>query len=236
MYNEPGLTSLNLLYMHQSLQPVPGPTVLTYYRALGDVAGARADLLQRPWTHWRDQILLDLSVPHPDLPEKLLRMELTRYGHAMAMPVPGTLAQVQRLQSAGAGRHGALRFADAPRLVVLHDALALEVALQREVFLARLRILGDQEREVAPDDLVRARGVAFEVRTTVHPQLLPPAALETLARELAARGIVRWILQPFSATGCTDEAVVAAAPRGFSLDPALLGRLSRHVPVIEVRG
>jgi hypothetical protein len=47
-------------------------------------------------------------------------MELTRYGHAMAMPVPGTLAQVQRLQSAGAGRHGALRFADAPRLAFAH--------------------------------------------------------------------------------------------------------------------
>ena len=118
LYGSAGLGYVDA--MHQSLQPVPGPTVLTYYRALGDVAGARADLLQRPWTHWRDQILLDLSVPHPDLPEKLLRMELTRYGHAMAMPVPGTLAQVQRLQSAGAGRHGALRFADAPRLAFAH--------------------------------------------------------------------------------------------------------------------
>lgn len=116
------------------------------------------------------------------------------------------------------------------------DWVGLDVKAPHGGYAAVTGVAGSDEAPFASLDLVRARGVAFEVRTTVHPQLLPPAALETLARELAARGIVRWILQPFRATGCTDEAVVAAAPRGFSLDPALLGRLSRHVPVIEVRG
>jgi hypothetical protein len=32
-------------------------------------------------------------VPHPDLREKLRRMDITRYGHAMAVPVPGMLAK-----------------------------------------------------------------------------------------------------------------------------------------------
>ena len=84
-------------------------------------------------------------------------------------------------------------------------------------------------------DLVVASGVAHEVRTTVHPVLTPPDALERLARELAVRGVVRWVLQPFRATGCTNAAVVAAAPDGATLDRALLARLSAHVPAIEVR-
>ena len=85
-------------------------------------------------------------------------------------------------------------------------------------------------------DLVRDAGAAYEVRTTVHPALTPPATLERLAQELAARSVERWVLQLFRATGCANEAVVASAPGGASLDRALLARLSEHVPVIEVRG
>jgi pyruvate formate lyase activating enzyme len=85
-------------------------------------------------------------------------------------------------------------------------------------------------------DLVRAAGVTYEVRTTVHPVLTPPDAMETLARELAASGVMRWILQPFRPTGCANEDIVAAAPQGMTLDAALLARLSAHVPVIEIRG
>ena len=85
-------------------------------------------------------------------------------------------------------------------------------------------------------DLVRDAGVRYEVRTTVHPTLTPPDALERLARELAERAAsTRWMLQPFRPTGCADEALVAAAPHGTTLDQALLARLSAHVPVIEVR-
>jgi predicted NAD/FAD-dependent oxidoreductase len=84
--------------MHQSLHPVPGATVLTHYRALGDVAGGpsagRKQLLEQPWTHWRDTILAELATAHPDLPAKATRMELTRYGHAMAIPVPSVAGQI----------------------------------------------------------------------------------------------------------------------------------------------
>lgn len=74
---------------HQSLQAVPGATVLTYYRAFGIGAAGRKTLYEKPWTHWRDSVLADLSVPHPDLPGKVTRMEVMRYGHAMSTPVPG---------------------------------------------------------------------------------------------------------------------------------------------------
>ncbi len=74
--------------MHQSLQSVPGATVLTYYRALGTGPGSRQMLLQKPWAAWRDAILAELSVAHPDLASKTSRIEITRYGHAMAVPTP----------------------------------------------------------------------------------------------------------------------------------------------------
>jgi len=75
--------------MHQSLQAVPGATVLTYYRAFGIEAAGRKALYEQPWTHWRDSVLAELSVPHPDLRGKVTRMEVMRYGHAMSTPVPG---------------------------------------------------------------------------------------------------------------------------------------------------
>lgn len=73
---------------HQSLKPVPSATVLTYYRALGDVADGRKQLLEQPWSRWRDDILSELSTAHPDLAAKTRRIDITRYGHAMAIPVP----------------------------------------------------------------------------------------------------------------------------------------------------
>jgi len=85
-------------------------------------------------------------------------------------------------------------------------------------------------------DLVLASGLAHEVRTTVHPALTPPPALEQLACELAERGVVRWVLQPFRATGCTNEALVSRAPHGATIEPALLALLRTHVTAIEVRG
>jgi pyruvate formate lyase activating enzyme len=84
-------------------------------------------------------------------------------------------------------------------------------------------------------DLVRNAGIAYEVRTTLHPLLTPPDAMERLARELAARGIRRWVLQAFRATGCANEALVAAASKNATLNRELLKRLSGHIPVIDVR-
>ena len=74
--------------MHQSLQSVPGPTVLTHYRSLGDVPQGRKLLQDKPWDEWRDAVLADLSVAHPDLANKTSHIDITRYGHAMAVPLP----------------------------------------------------------------------------------------------------------------------------------------------------
>ncbi len=73
-----------------------GPTVLTIYRALGDLPDGRQQLMQRTWQSWRDELLADLSTAHPDLATKTTQMHITRYGHAMVMPTPGLLSQIGR--------------------------------------------------------------------------------------------------------------------------------------------
>ena len=90
---------------HQSLDPRPGPTVLSWYCAPGEAA--RQQLLSRRWRDWQREVVAELSVPHPDLAAKLTRIEVARYGHAMAVPVPGTLGQV----ALGLPRTGRLAFA-----------------------------------------------------------------------------------------------------------------------------
>ena len=84
IYGAAGLGYVNA--KHQSLQSVPAATVLTYYRALGDVKDGRKQLLERSWGSWRDEILTELSAAHPDLPTKTTKIDITRYGHAMAIP------------------------------------------------------------------------------------------------------------------------------------------------------
>ena len=83
---------------HQTLDPTPRGTVISWYRPLGpssyDTMDGRRILQDRPWTGWRDDLLAELSVPHPDLPELATRVEITRYGHAMAIPTPGLLARM----------------------------------------------------------------------------------------------------------------------------------------------
>ncbi|RQO82581.1 NAD(P)-binding protein [Acidovorax sp. FJL06] len=77
---------------HQRLDPraaLTGPTVLTYYQALGDLQGGRQQLATQPWQHWADAALAALSVPHPELRERATRVDITRYGHAMSIPTRG---------------------------------------------------------------------------------------------------------------------------------------------------
>lgn len=57
--------------------------------------------------------------------------------------------------------------------------------------------------------LLTATGVAVEVRTTWHPQLLPPAALTAMARSLVEAGVTAWTIQRFRPDGCADAALRA---------------------------
>ena len=97
LYTPDSVTSGALGYvdaMHQSLRPLAGPTVLTAYWALGDadprqMQQQRLALLDEPWQTWAQRVINDLARAHPDLAAKTTRVDLSRYGHAMAIPAPG---------------------------------------------------------------------------------------------------------------------------------------------------
>jgi pyruvate formate lyase activating enzyme len=116
------------------------------------------------------------------------------------------------------------------------DWVGLDVKAPQGAYAGVTGVADSGFSALASLELVLASDRAHEVRSTVHPALTPPAALEQLARELAARGVVRWVLQPFRATGCADEALVSRAPHRAAIEPALVALLRMHVPAIEVRG
>ncbi len=47
--------------------------------------------------------------------------------------------------------------------------------------------------------LLLASGVAYEIRTTVHPRLIAGETLLRMAADLTTLGVRRWVLQPFRA-------------------------------------
>ena len=91
---------------------------------------------------------------------------------------------------------------------------------------------GSGEAARASFEAVLSSGVAYEVRTTVHPALLDEDALERMASELAEMGVERWVLQPFRVEGCADAALVAAGPAALRVPETL----EAHAISITVRG
>lgn len=75
---------------HQSLHPYRGATVLTWYWAGGVLdAAQRRGWFAIGWRSWVDRILTDLAPAHPDLERHVARIDIMRWGHAMAVPRPG---------------------------------------------------------------------------------------------------------------------------------------------------
>jgi protoporphyrinogen oxidase len=97
---------------HQSLDPRPGPQVLSLYWALPQADRQR--LLDAPASAWADRAVAALTPTHPDLLQRLQAVRLTRWGHAMAVPMPGVRAQVAHgALAALRGARGRVRFAHA---------------------------------------------------------------------------------------------------------------------------
>ncbi|MDM4765817.1 FAD-dependent oxidoreductase [Pelomonas sp. SE-A7] len=72
---------------HQGLSPVAGPRVISSYWALPGTD--RRQLLQDDWRPWAHRVMAELGRLHPDLEDRLQRIDLARWGHAMSVPVPG---------------------------------------------------------------------------------------------------------------------------------------------------
>ncbi len=89
-------TSLGYVHAnHQSTALWPAPTVLTHYSAFGIEAPARKTVLAAPWAQARDTVLAELARVHGDVLDKCTQVNITRYGHAMAVPIPRAAPLVQ---------------------------------------------------------------------------------------------------------------------------------------------
>jgi hypothetical protein len=114
-YDSPGLGYVTAT--HQQLRRHVGATVFTYYRALHDVmpAEGRRLLLETPRQAWAEGILAELERVHPDIRQRVTRLDVFRNGHAMRRPVPGSLFDGQR------ERLAAFR---SPRITLAHADLS----------------------------------------------------------------------------------------------------------------
>jgi protoporphyrinogen oxidase len=126
--------------MHQSTRPHAGPTVLTAYWALGGDTDAqlraqRARLMNEPWSVWAQAVVSDVARAHPDLKSKLRRVDLMRYGHAMAVPVPGVRSSAALAALASPLAHSRVHFAhaDLSGYSVFEEALGQGVGAARRV-------------------------------------------------------------------------------------------------------
>jgi phytoene dehydrogenase-like protein len=82
-------------------RPFPGP----------DPAAERERVLAAPWEAWRDAVLADLAPSHRGLEERVVSIDVRRFGHAMVRPEPGTVFSAARERAARP--HGPVHFAGA---------------------------------------------------------------------------------------------------------------------------
>jgi hypothetical protein len=101
IYGASGLGYVNA--RHQSTNVMPGATVLTHYKALGAGLAARQQLLGASWEQLAQQTLSELAVAHPDIHQRARQIDITRYGHAMAVPTAQGMGAVMRLHQQLAG-------------------------------------------------------------------------------------------------------------------------------------
>jgi protoporphyrinogen oxidase len=95
--------------MHQGVNPVVKETVLTAYHALP--TSERAALLSDDANVWAELSLAQIATAHPDIRRRVQRVDLMRWGHAMAIPKPGVQHHPALLALRAA--RGRIRFAHA---------------------------------------------------------------------------------------------------------------------------
>ncbi len=84
-------------------------------------------------------------------------------------------------------------------------------------------------------DMVMDSGVDYEVRTTVHPDLMGRDELLELARELARKGVGDYVAQRCVAGRCLDESLSVPSRADF-LDDAFQEEVGRLFKNFSIRG
>jgi protoporphyrinogen oxidase len=116
-----------------------GPTVLTYYLPLtdADTRSARARLAAAGQPEWADVTLSDLGRAHPDLPARVERLDVMRWGHAMIRPRPGFVWGGARAAAARPFRGIHFAHSDLSGVALFEEAFDQGLRAADEVLAAR---------------------------------------------------------------------------------------------------
>ena len=99
----------------------------------------------------------------------------------------------------------------------LVDWVGMDVKAPFADYVITTGVAGSGERALEGLQQVIASGVDHEIRTTVHPGLLPDSDLVQVGRDLARRGVKRYAIQAFRSQGCGNESLSQSATRERSL-------------------
>jgi pyruvate formate lyase activating enzyme len=99
----------------------------------------------------------------------------------------------------------------------LVDWVGMDVKAPFADYVLTTGVAGSGERALEGLQQMIASGVDHEVRTTVHPGLLPDSDLVEVGRDLAGRGVKRYAIQAFRSQGCGNESLCQSATRERSL-------------------
>ena len=116
----------------------------------------------------------------------------------------------------GIGLHTACIYPQRLREVLpLVDWVGFDIKAPFADYRRVTRVTGSGDPARACLDAILASGVAYECRTTTHPDLLPDEQLLALASTLAAKGVDNYVLQQFRAEGCQDAALAGRPLLGY---------------------
>lgn len=89
-----GAKGLGYIYnQHESLGQIQEKKVITYYYSFStnDLKKSRKELLIKSEDYWKELIINDLKIAHPDIEKVVQEIDIQRIGHGMISPVPGFL-------------------------------------------------------------------------------------------------------------------------------------------------
>jgi anaerobic ribonucleoside-triphosphate reductase activating protein len=120
------------------------------------------------------------------------------------------------------------------RLLPLLDWIGFDVKAESLNYESITGVRGSGGAAIRSLDLVLESGIACEMRTTVHPDLLSAESLWRVAESLARRGARHFVVQEFRAAGCMDGVLRERAASGY-LVPGQLRDMARLFTTFEVR-
>jgi len=106
------------------------------------------------------------------------------------------------------------------------DWVAMDIKAPFADYAATTGVADSGEPALESVRLIIASGIAYEFRTTVHPDLLPAAELPALARSLAQIGVRNYALQEFRSLGCARHELNAPAAPPYLNDATLSGAIA----------